>query len=56
MYFTIERATGGYMAYAKGANHQIVFWTQIYNTKASAEQAVRWLQTNISGAVVHDLT
>jgi uncharacterized protein YegP (UPF0339 family) len=41
-YFMIEARSGGYRALFFGANHKLVWWTQVYNEYATALQAVEW--------------
>lgn len=54
MYFTIESASGGYRAHAYGANHQLVFWTEVYTTKASAQNAINIMKSGAATAPVYD--
>ena len=54
MYFTIESASGGYRAHIYGGNHQLVFWTEVYTTKASAENAINMVKTGAYSAKVYD--
>lgn len=39
MRFEIKAASGGYRAYIIAANNEILFWSEVYTTKASARHA-----------------
>jgi uncharacterized protein YegP (UPF0339 family) len=54
MYFTIESASGGYRAHAYGNNHELVWWTEVYTRKASAEHAISIIKTYAPSAPVYD--
>jgi uncharacterized protein YegP (UPF0339 family) len=54
MYFTIESASGGYRARIYGGNNELVFWTEVYVTKAGARNAVDMVRQGASSAPVHD--
>jgi uncharacterized protein YegP (UPF0339 family) len=54
MYFTIESASGGYRAHIYGGNNQLVFWTEVYTTKASAENAINMVKNGAYSATVYD--
>jgi uncharacterized protein YegP (UPF0339 family) len=54
MYFTIVAASRGYRAHAYGANHELVWWTEVYVHKAGAVNAVRMLQSGAARAPVYD--
>ena len=56
MYFTIERASGGYRARAYGANHELVWWTEVYVQKSGAQSAINMLKARAPGAPVYDRT
>lgn len=56
MYFTIESASGGYRAHIYGGNHELVFWTEVYTTKASAENAINMVKAGAYNAPVYDRT
>ena len=48
-YITIDWAQDsagntGYRCHFWGANEKLVWWTQTYNRKADAEQAVTWMR------------
>jgi uncharacterized protein YegP (UPF0339 family) len=54
MYFTIERASGGYRAHAYGENHSLVWWTEVYVNKANAMNAVALLKAGAVNAPTYD--
>jgi uncharacterized protein YegP (UPF0339 family) len=54
MYFTIARASGGYRAHAYGANHELVWWTEVYVSKAGAQNAIALMQRYAGTAPVYD--
>lgn len=54
MYFTIESASGGYRAHAYGANHELVWWTEVYLSKSSAQNAINMLKSGAYNAPVYD--
>lgn len=54
MYFTIESRSGGYRAYARGGNGEIVFWTETYTNKAGARNAINMLKAGAASAAVYD--
>jgi uncharacterized protein YegP (UPF0339 family) len=54
MYFTIQRASGGYRAHAYGENHSLVWWTEVYVHKAGAMNAIALLKAGAAQAPVHD--
>jgi uncharacterized protein YegP (UPF0339 family) len=54
MYFTIESASGGYRAHIYGANNELVFWTEVYTTKASARNAIDMVKAGAYNAPVYD--
>jgi len=56
MYFAIVRASGGFRAHIYGRNHELVFWTEVYSTKASAMNAIHMVQFGAASAGVRDLT
>ena len=39
MRFEIKAASGGYRAYIIAANNEILFWSEVYTTKANARHA-----------------
>jgi uncharacterized protein YegP (UPF0339 family) len=54
MYFEIVRASGGYRANIKGDNHELVFQTEVYERKASAQNAIDMVKTGAPVAMVQD--
>jgi uncharacterized protein YegP (UPF0339 family) len=56
MYFTIESASGGYRARAYGANHELVWWTEVYTYKSGAENAIRLMKAEAASAPTYDRT
>jgi uncharacterized protein YegP (UPF0339 family) len=49
-YFKIKSASGGFRAYFYGGNGELVWWTEIYKSKQSAEQAVSFAKANAASA------
>lgn len=49
-YFKIKAASGGYRAYFYGGNGELVWWTEVYSSRRSAEQAVTFAQANAATA------
>jgi len=56
MYFEIVKASGGFRARIKGGNNEIMFETEVYNSKSSAEHAIDVVQKNAATARVDDDT
>jgi uncharacterized protein YegP (UPF0339 family) len=56
MYFTIEKASGGYRARAFAANHELVWWTEVYVNKSGAQHAIDLMKAYASNAPVYDRT
>ena len=56
MYFTIVAASGGFRAHAYGANHELVWWTEVYTSKAAAQNAIAMLKVGAAPAPVYDRT
>jgi uncharacterized protein YegP (UPF0339 family) len=54
MYFTIERASGGYRGHAYGGNHQLVWWTEVYVNKGDVYTAIAMLQAHAANARILD--
>lgn len=52
MYFKIVSASGGYRAHIYGGNHELVFWTEVYTTRASALNAINMVKSGAAGAPV----
>lgn len=44
VHISIDPAKGGYRCHFWGANGKLVWWSQTYDRKQTAEQAVAWLQ------------
>ena len=55
MKIKIVPASGGYRVHLVGGNGQLVFWTEVYTTKANAQQAAQWVKANAAGAPILDL-
>ncbi len=53
-YFTIDRAKDGYQSHFWGDNHRLVWWTQVYDEKESAEHAIWLLQRYAAVSPVYD--
>jgi uncharacterized protein YegP (UPF0339 family) len=53
-YFTIDPQKGGYRGHFWGDNHRLVWWTQTYDEKASAAQAIALIKRNAATAPVYD--
>ena len=56
MFFRIVTATGGYRAQIVGGNGELMFWTEIYTTKASAQHAIDVVKAGAATAEVKDET
>lgn len=57
MYFQVLRARGGgYFARIKGENHETMFSSEVYRTKASAIHACQVVQENAATAEIYDST
>ncbi len=54
MYFEIVSASGGYRARIRGGNHEIMFVTEVYATKASARHACEVVKNNAYSAKIYD--
>lgn len=54
MYFEIVSASGGYRARIRGGNHEIMFTTEVYSTKASARHACEVVKNNALLATIYD--
>lgn len=50
MYFKIVAASGGYRAHIYGANHELVWWTEVYSRQAGAQNAIDMVKRGASGA------
>ncbi len=49
-YFKIKPASGGWRAYFYAANHELVWWTEVYKYYAGAQNAVTFAQQNAASA------
>jgi uncharacterized protein YegP (UPF0339 family) len=56
MYFQLVKTSAGWHARIKGANHEIVFSTQVYSSKASALNACTMVQGGASSAKIYETT
>jgi uncharacterized protein YegP (UPF0339 family) len=56
VYFTLDRASGGFRAHAYGGNNELVWWTEVYTTKAAARNAIAMLENGALRAPVYDRT
>ena len=54
MYFAIVPASGGFRAHAYGANNELVWWTEVYKTKAGAQNAINMLKAGAATAVTYE--
>ena len=55
MRFHIRAASGGYRAVLIAANNEIVWWTEVYSTKAGANHAVKLAKAAFA-APVYDVS
>lgn len=51
MKFSIDVASGGYRAHLWGANGELVWWTEVYTTKASAQHAINIAKASANAPV-----
>jgi uncharacterized protein YegP (UPF0339 family) len=56
MYFTITTASGGYRARAYGDNGKLMFWSEVYVSKSSAQNAIDVVKAGAKSAIVYDRT
>jgi uncharacterized protein YegP (UPF0339 family) len=56
MYFEIVSASGGYRAHIRGGNHELIFWSEVYTTKAGAQNAINVVKAGAAAAPVYDRT
>ncbi|HET7122088.1 MAG TPA: DUF1508 domain-containing protein [Solirubrobacterales bacterium] len=56
MYFEIVSASGGYRARIRGGNHEIMFTSEVYTTKQSAQNAIDVVKNGAMFATVYDRT
>lgn len=55
MYFQVVKTAAGYHARIRGANHEIVFSTQVYSARASAVNAITMVKTGASAAPIREV-
>ena len=51
-YYLIEPREGGWRALFYGANDRLVWWTQVYDHRSTAEEAVAFNRANAATAPV----
>lgn len=56
MYFEIVSASGGYRARIRGGNNEIMFVSEVYTTKASAQNAINVVKNGAMFASTYDRT
>lgn len=57
MRITIDKASGGYRVHVwMMGSDELVFWSDIYASKHSAQRAAYHLKANVGSAPVEDLT
>lgn len=56
MYFEIVPASGGYRARIRGGNHEIMFTSEVYTTKASAQNAINVVKAGAAVGSISDAT
>lgn len=56
IYFEIVFAEGGYRAHVKSTDHKLIWWTQVYKEKRSAEHAIGLLRAYAATAPLIDRT
>ncbi len=49
-YFKVVPASGGYRAHFYGANGELVWWTEVYTTHATAVQAINFAKAHAATA------
>lgn len=52
----LSAASGGFRAHIKDQNHKLIFWTQVYTTKANAKHACELVQMGARTAPIYDRT
>lgn len=55
-YFTVKKDPSGYRARLFGNNNELVWWTEAYVNKASAQNAITIAQQTSSSTAVKDQT
>lgn len=56
MYYEIVTASGGYRARIRGGNNEIMFTTEVYVSKAGAQNAINVVKSNAMFAPIYDRT
>jgi uncharacterized protein YegP (UPF0339 family) len=57
IYFEVVRASGGYRSHVKSSgNHQLIWWTEVYEQKVDALHAINLLRMHAASAPVKDRT
>jgi uncharacterized protein YegP (UPF0339 family) len=56
MYFEIVKTNAGWHARIKGANHEIVFATQVYTSRQTAINACNLVKAGAASAKIYDVT
>lgn len=54
MYFELVKTSAGWHARIKGGNHEIVFSTQVYTSKAGALNACQMVQNGAATASIYE--
>jgi uncharacterized protein YegP (UPF0339 family) len=54
VYFEIVSASGGYPVHIRGANREKIFTSEVYTSKASAENAIRVVKEGAAQAETQD--
>jgi uncharacterized protein YegP (UPF0339 family) len=52
MYYTITPASGGWRARLFGANHELVWFTEVYTYRAGAEHAIALARAHAAAALL----
>ena len=56
MYYEIVRAQGGYRAHIRGENNRLVWWTEVYESKSGATNAIDMVKSAFGAGEVKDET
>jgi uncharacterized protein YegP (UPF0339 family) len=51
-YFTIASASGGWRARFYGGNGELMWWTEVYTSKQSAQNAIAVVKANAATAPI----
>lgn len=54
MRFEIKAASGGYRGYIVAGNNEIVFWTEVYTSKAGARHACQLVKDHAAGMPIYE--